>query len=274
MKTINSKNSVKFSFFTDPTTDKYIGFAGPIKVYSTEIFVDTRSGKGYDKVIKNLEPMIYNFAAKYHFNGNTFDDNRHDVIVHILEGIPKYDPRREMKLSSFIQMRVARRLINELRDKSRNYRNATFLNISTYSVSCPCGHGFVETVSTNEDFCCPECNKTVDSGSKTPINIQEVNESTLGCVDDDPDLHAYFNVDESIYHSKSNRPDEITMNKSDMSKWLGQEDPRVARIVELIYFNDYSITAAAKEVGLTGAGANIKLKNLRNNKVVKELFNR
>ena len=108
MKTINSRRQIrhKVEIFIDPKTGKNNGFVGFVTLYDAEIYVDTRDGTGYSEVIKKLEPLICRFAHKYHFNGNAFEDTKHDVIVHILEGIPKYNPNKEMKLSKNLSKKI------------------------------------------------------------------------------------------------------------------------------------------------------------------------
>jgi predicted Zn-ribbon and HTH transcriptional regulator len=186
--------------------------------------------------------------------------------------MPKYNPDKNMKLSSFLQMRVDRRLINELRDKSRKSKNATLLNIVTYNVTCDCGYNFVSTVNKDDMPRCPECGKYVSTeAKKLPVTIFEVNESMARYDDGGSETNAsmYERIpDESV------QIEDDVIYSYDMNKWLQNEDPRVVKIINLMYFHDYSITAAAKEVGLTGAGANIKLKDLRNNRIVREIFGR
>jgi RNA polymerase sigma factor (sigma-70 family) len=266
MKTINSK---KIQVLCDEDGNPN-GFVGTVQVYDKNIYVDTRDGTGYDKVIKNLESLIYRLALKYTFNGNSLDDTKHDIIVHILEGIAKYDPNKKMKLSSFLQMRVDRRLINDIRNRNRGYKNATFLNIINYNITCSCGCIFSVTVNKGDKYTvCPYCSKQVVCDSKNnAVNIFEVNESMLeqGSIDNNSYV-GDFGTHKNMFY------DDV-INQKDIEKWLLNEDPRVAKIVELIYFYDYSVSSAAEQVGLTSAGAHLKLKNLQRKKVVREIFNR
>src|SRR5271169_3035249 len=114
MKTINSKKTATkqkaVETFHDPRTKEYVGFRGLVRLYDEDIYIDTRTGKGYDEVIKKLSALVRKFMSRFHFNGNSSADTKHDIIVHILEGIPKYNPDRNTKLSTFIEMRVGRRL--------------------------------------------------------------------------------------------------------------------------------------------------------------------
>jgi hypothetical protein len=69
-----------------------------------------------------------------------------------------------------------------------------------------------------------------------------------------------------VFGNNTNNIDNEVIFLHDIKKWLVDEDPRVIEMVELIYFHDYSVKAAAEIVGLSGAGANMKLKDLSKNK--------
>ncbi len=276
MKTINSKKNTQshedFRYFIDEETGECSGFAGTVTLYDSKIYVDTRTGIGYKEVIEKLKPLIHKLANRYHFNGNLFEDTRQDIIVHILEGIPKYDPHKDTKLSTFIEMRVNRRLINEIRNRSRISKNATYLKVGVFNVQCDCGHSFIHKLGEFYEIKCHECGRVIDDNTKKmPMTIPEVSESMLrpgGLYENMPDYQ------DPIIGDEAECIDESVIFMHDMRKWLENEDPRVVKILELIYFQDYSIKAAAEEVGLSGAGANMKLKELANNKLVRELFNR
>jgi RNA polymerase sigma factor (sigma-70 family) len=281
MKTINSKRKSKSDgapeIFVDKKTSEYHGFAGNVMLYDSEIYIDTRTGTGYDEVLKKLRPLVHKLMSKFHFNGNASSDTKHDIIVHILEGIPKYDPRKNTKLSTFIEMRVNRRLINELRDKSRISRNATFLNVGTFHVVCQCGNDFVATISNSEEnvATCPECGLSLEKAKKkVSVNTPEVNESMLYIDDELHQTTIQISDHDQIIREADKAVDDDVIFKHDMCKFLETADPRIIKIFELMYFHDYSIKAAAEEVGLSGAGANMKLKNLQDNKIIQELFDR
>jgi hypothetical protein len=115
---------------------------------------------------------------------------------------------------------------------------------------------------------CSECDRTIQEiKRKIPINASEINESMLS-----PN-GLYENFYDAV-HDQIHSIDDDAIFSHDIKNWLSKEDPRVVRIVELIYFHDYSVKAAAEKVGLSGAGANMKLKELSKNKIVKELFGR
>jgi len=220
-------------------------------------------------------------AHKYRLKGNAFEDNKQNIIVHILEGIPKYNPFKNTKLSTFIQMRVERRLINEIRNESRLSRNANYLNVQAYNIICNCGSEYPVTVAKRRmlsHIICSKCGSRASEqrilGYSSPeISLESVLEK---CSNGDAvqDMSILQNSSSDILNTQDNHPDDKIIYMHDIQKWLEKEDPRTAEIVKLICFQDYSISAAAEKVGLTGAGVNMKLKSLKSKKIVRELLGR
>ena len=62
------------------------------------------------------------------------------------------------------------------------------------------------------------------------------------------------------------------MRDFDIFNILSSEDDITRKIASLMYSKDYSITDAAKEVGLTCWAASLRLKKLKNKKHIKEFF--
>lgn len=286
MKTINSQRNQlnrHFELFMDAKTNKYCGFSGIVRVNDKDIYVNTRGGTGYDKVIEELSKLVDYLARKYRKKGYSFEDNKQNVMLHILEGIPKYNPLKNTKLSTFIQMRVEKRLINEIRNESRLSKNATFLNTHTYSVHCECGHNYTTTITKRamlKHSSCGHCKRNAEGQKVFSVSNPEVSLETvvdrLGDGDTSVDVGSLYSssMSDLMQGCEETSLDEEVISSYDLKKWLDEEDPRVAKIIELVCFKDYSIKAAAEQVGLTGAGANIKLKELKNKKIVRELFGR
>jgi len=279
MKTLNSRKNKELQIFTD-NADKLIGFAGFVDVYEEQIYIDTRTGEGYNKVIRKLDKLISYLAVKYRFNGFSFEDGRQHVTLHILEGIPKFDPRRGVKLSTFIQMMVSRRLINELRNDSKTARNATFLNIRTYSCVCKCGYNTITTLSSDEKISgnCDQCGHPLSESERViPTNPVEIS-LDRGIFhyktenNDSPELSEDNEL--STLYSEKVALDDSVISSCDIQKWLANEEPMVVKLIELICFHDYSLKAAADHVGISRAWADIKLKKLKDKSIVKEIFGR
>jgi DNA-directed RNA polymerase sigma subunit (sigma70/sigma32) len=275
MKTLNSRKN------------KQNSFAGTVDVYDEKIYIDTDSGEGYDKVITKLDKLINFLAVKYRFHGFTFEDGRQHVTMHILEGIPKFDPSKGVKLSTFIQMMVSRRLINELRNESKSSRNATFLNVRSYSCICSCGYNNNITISADDDIGghCDRCRahlsgaRRVISVNPSEISLDEhlknMRHPDRGIADADVFTSEMSDRNDFMQTcDEKSTLDENVIMSYDVQKWLATEDPLVVRLIELICIRDYSLKAAADEVGISRAWADVKLKQLKDKHIVKEIFGR
>lgn len=275
MKTINSEEK-DYEVFLGPNNE-YLGFAGKVQIHDSEVYVDTRTGKGYDEVLKKLDRLIRFLASKYRFKGFTNEDSRQHISMRIIEGIPKFDPRKEVKLSTFIQMRVNRRLINELRDERHMSKNATLLNVNSYNHLCSCGHSFILVISEDdacEDKVCEKCHASVKSARRVSVGFSEVSlDSHFSNIREGEGDEDTGDFELLVANDNCFEENDIIL-KYDMDNWLKGEDPTIVKLVELVLLRDYSISKAAKEVGLSNAGANSKLKGLKNNKIIREMLGR
>jgi len=263
--------------------DKYIGFSGQVCVYKEEIFVDTRTGVGYDKVIEKLQPYINNIVRKYGFEnvGFSVEDAKQHIIMRILEGIPKYDPQRNTTLSSFLYMRVERRVINEIRNMGAGIKNPTILKTTLYSVMCRCGNQTTVAVNNDDGLKyneCEDCGNTLENEKKYRINKQPmplaemVSKNIAYLTPDDLVSENSFYI--PLVYGEKLELEDAAIAKCDFDKWMDGEDDQMRKLIELIYRDDYSIIKAAKEVGLSHMGAYNKLKQLKRKKRVRDMFNR
>lgn len=287
MKTINL-NSNKIQTFYN-SDGKYEGFAGVIKLFKNSVYIDTRNGIGYDKAMKELEPYVNYLANKYNFSGLGFsyEDTKQHIIMRILEGIPQYNPTRETKLSTFLYMRIERRLINEIRNLSTDSKNPTTLKTSLYSVSCECGKKFVISVSSDEpveEKQCHSCGNTLEGARVYSINkppesldtviaryIKYMDEKNKMSIDD---VVSEDSFDIPLVYGEKPKLEDVVISKHDFEKWMESEDPQIRQLVELICFKDYSVKAAAEAVGISHTGASNKLKKLKRKKKIRDMFGR
>ena len=286
MKVLNDNIKEMELFFNKK--GKMDGFAGHIAVYDESLYVNTRSGKGYDKLLTKLDKFISYLAAKYNFKGFSFEDNRQQIALHILEGISKFNPQKGTKFSSFIQMRVSRRLINDIRDEHRYSKDATILNVRSYTYVCSCNCRTTVSIpvgkETNES--CVNCSRLLRDAKRTSSNAHELpigafqfkSKHSRGVKKNQN--HVFHNFDFSpendllqiINYRPS--PAKAVISAHDIQKWLKSEDPSLAKIINLMYTCDYTIKDAAQEVGMTVAAASVKLKRIKNKQIVKEIFGR
>ena len=257
--------------------DQVLGFIGTLMVNGRSIYVDTRDGTGYKSVLEGLGALITDLSTKYYFLGNTREDTRQDIILLMLEGIPKYDPRKGTRLCTFLTMRTNRLLANTIRDKSRFLRNATFLNVTSFHATCECGNSFSATIAKNdEEIVCDRCGKAIIN--KMLINTPEVTESGLYFTKDGEEKPGNIDGlslnDLDIIGNPQVAVDEQVMAKERMDMLTDLRDAKMDEIIGLICYQDYSITDAAERVGMSNGGVNMKLKKLRDRKVVRDILGR
>lgn len=285
MKVINLNKKVEI--FRDPKTNKYIGFAGNIELYNKNIFIDTRDGTGYDNIIKELDKNINYLSYKYNLSnlGYTFEDTKQHIIMRILEGIPKYNPENKMSLSTFLFMIVERRIINEIRNSNTDSKNPTVLRTSLYTINCKCGNKFIISTSGDdkvEENICYLCNNTLENAKIFSISVpsesiedvtafySKLNKEKIHLNDVISENDFYIPL---VFGYKPKLEDQVAI-KVDMEKFTRSEDPKIKKLINLVCFNDYSIKAAAKVVGMSHTGATNKLAQLKRKKIIRDLFGR
>jgi len=280
MKTINLNNK-QVETFIEPISNKYMGFAGIIKINSNDsVFVDTRDGKGYDRVIESMSKMITYLSNKFRFNGFAKDDVKQHIVMLILDGIPKFNPNLDVKLSTFLQIRVGRRLINEVRDNSRYFRNATFLNLNRYRVNCKCGNNFALSICEDQDIDseeCPNCNTKIINSKKYNISHNEIlfNDNIYNKNNDPVHDNSLDNIiDSNIFGEEKSPLEDDIIFMNDLQDCITNEGPEVIKMMSLICLYDYSISDAAKEAGISYTHAANLLKNMRNNKKIQKLMDK
>lgn len=262
MKTINTKKSGnKDEVLTNKNTDIQYGFAGMAKIYDSEVYIDTRDGTGYDKAIVKFKPLINRLSKKYNFRGNTIEDTKHDIIIHILEGIQDYNPEKNMKLSTFIEMRASKRIINSVRKQCQLSNNATFVNLGLYNVICDCGYTFRAKIVEVDNITCPSCGNEINSNNFRFVGFGESQENDRK---HEADIRVFNEVGKSI--------DEEVIFNHDMSNALKNEDIETKSLVGYIYHEGLSITGAAQKSNILPASANKKLKRLGEKDKIQKVF--
>jgi RNA polymerase sigma factor (sigma-70 family) len=232
---------------------EYTGFAGLVKVKDQELFVDCRSGVGIDKVVAAMSDLISYLASKFNFDGFDLEDKKQHIALRIVEGIPQFKPDKGAKLSSFLQMRITRRLINEVRDANRSRKSATNLKTRVFSYHCSCGNAFSAEESVTA---CDVCSKAINPEKRrwikqSTVSIEEAGDGYIGAAGTD------------------------TMNKHintiELEESLQNVDQDTKDIVCMIY-NDCSLSVIAEKLGMSQSNVYAKLKKLRKNKKLHEII--
>lgn len=217
-------------------------FEGIVKVYNEEYYVNTRTGLGLDKVLKKIEPLLNKMASKTYINGYGFEDIKQELAAIAIDGIRSYNPDKNVKLSTFLHIHLNNKIISKLRRENKASKDAFSLH--------------------SED----------DGNSKISQARGELSFSQ--CLPEDGNINAFENTlgeESSLYGERmlSYSDIDFTVSIQNLAEFI---DEKTLKIINLIYYNDYSIKDAAKEVGLTGWAASTRLKKLSDDSRFREVF--
>jgi len=268
--------------------DKERGFIGKAFIYDKEIFINTFTGQGYDKVIETMTDYINWYSGKIRLAGFDREDIKQLIVLIILDGIRRYNPNvkingNKIKLSTFLYVHIRNRIISRIKEETRQSLNATY-NAPQYKFTCPCGVSFSSTMADAK--CCIACKMVIpneftpDSKWKKraehvePVSLDGIMSSMNEEESSDKASRVHYNGRNNSlidFFGKVESVEDID-RELDFSNVLSEEDDVTRKIAELMYNEDYSITDAAREVGLTCWAASLRLKKLKSKKHIREFF--
>jgi len=261
------------------------GFVGKAFVYDEEIFINTFTGEGYDLVVNKMKNYIDWYSGNVRLAGFDREDIKQFMFVLLLDGIRRYNPRpsnsyTNIKLSTFLYIHIKNRIISRIKEETRQSLNASY-NEPTYKFICPCKTFFVSNRSDASKSSCVSCGKMVDSTWKIRAQHHEpISLDALMAPTSEDDNHGdrgsrvHYNGKRNNFIDFFGRVSDVedVDRNLDFLNVLDSEDSTTRKIAELMYNNDYSITDAAKEVGLTCWAASLRLKKLKSKKHIREFF--
>lgn len=254
---------------------KHYGFAGSVKVYDDDIFIDTRNGKGYDLLFNKMRQFVSYTASKYNMENQDLDDMEQNVALYILEGLPYYNPNRGTKLSTFLQMRINRQIINEIKRQGTDSRNPTLLKTTLYSVVCDCGRAFTLCAGQNKkelNNICYGCNKSIKTAKIFPINKPPVKFEDLRF--NNKYKEDYFFSDDNqdlCFIQNSVRFDENFNSNKDVENIIEKQSTKVKKMLKAMCFDDQDKVKAIKASNMSYAQAVKKIERLKENKIIQSM---
>jgi RNA polymerase sigma factor (sigma-70 family) len=257
--------------------DRTPGFVGKAFIYDEEIFINTLTGEGYDVVVGKMKNYIDWYSGKIRLAGFDRDDIKQLIVMILLDGIRRYNPQLKIKLSTFLYVHIRNRIISRIKEETRQSLNATY-NAPMFKFICPCGTSF----SSNKDEAtnCKACKAPISNTwvirpeHCEPISLDGIMSSMNDDESSDKASRIHYNGRNNSlidFFGKVETVEDIDRNL-DFSNILSDEDEVTRKIAELMYNEDYSITDAAKEVGLTCWAASLRLKKLKSKKHIREFF--
>lgn len=136
-------------------------FVGNVKVTkNVEVFVNTKTGEGYDKIIPYLNNLIRVYSKKYTFYDEEQSDMRQSIIEYSLNAIKGYNQKSQGAFLGYIGKCINSKLINKCVDRTRVSKNPTWVRGKYYGVTCDkCG--YTCHASTNAATKCTGCGALV-----------------------------------------------------------------------------------------------------------------
>lgn len=261
--------------------DKERGFAGNALLYDECIYINTFTGEGYELVVNKMRKYIDWYSGKIRLSGFEREDIKQLIVLMLLDGIRRYNPELKIKLSTFLYVHIKNRMISRIKEETRQSLNATYNEPSSKFI-CPCGTAAVLNKNDALNYKCISCKIVLDENwliraeHHEPISLDGIMSAANS--DDDSADNVSSRIDYSgkknsfiDFFGKIDTTEDVD-HSLDFSNILREEDITTKKIAELMYHDDYSITDAANEVGLTCWAASLRLKKLKNKKHIQEFF--
>lgn len=220
------------------------GFKSYVQVYDETYYVDTFSGEGLDKVLKKMDPLISKYASTTYIPSYSFEDVKHEITILTLEGIQYFEPNRGVKLSTFLQTHLHNKIISKIKSENK---------------------------MSNDAF--NYFDKTDPANKKNKRARKELHFSQFikPGEPDEPGFENSIPDDGGLYSTPCSDYDLVDFETS-LLKISSKLDLKTRKIIELVYFEDYSIKDAAATVGLSGWAASMRLKKLAMRGTFKTIF--
>ena len=221
------------------------GYRAYVQVYDESIYVDTFSGEGFDKVMVKINPLLCKFASTTYIANSSFEDVKNELSILALEGIRAFEPFRNVKLSTFLQTHLHNKIISKIKSDNKMSHDA---------------YGLYE--------------KNSDNLSKLKKVRSEIHFSQFSKPGTDAENISFESSipDDGGLHSSGFSNYDLVDFETSLLKISSKLDWKTRKIIELVYFEDYSIKDAAEHVGLTGWAASMRLKKLAIRGAFKTIF--
>jgi len=229
-------------------------FEGIVEVYDETFYLNTETGVGVGAVLKKIGPLINKWAYKSRLPNYTIEDLKQEIAIIAIDGMKAFQPSRKVKLSTFLHTHINYKMISKIRNVNKIGNDASFLLEKDKDIERDKNHKKHSMRVARKECLFGSMNSNHKSKGKRPSNTSKTF-----------DYQSVVKNEDGLYGSSQKTERYLNMRLSFdlLSKTL---DEKTAKIIELILDKDYTIKAAAEEVGLTGWAASKRLKSLTRNK--------
>jgi RNA polymerase sigma factor (sigma-70 family) len=246
-------------------------YAELVDMYDEKIFVNTETKEGYDKVLKKIDPLLCKWATKTYISGYHFNDIKQELSIMIIEGINAFDPDKKVKLSSFLHNHLKNKLISKLKSANKLSNDAYGLSEEKTKTICSCGGLFSEKGKVNV---CKECGNEygpVYRNSREELVFSIMPKRSPSTGEEYLDFESSLATSDGMFSSGKSEYDKVDLDLA-IEKLSAQVDVKTRTILKMVCLEGFSISDAAKHVGITGWAASMRLKKIKANKILNDIL--
>lgn len=256
-------------------------FKGIVRMYDEDVYVNTQTKEGYARVLERIDPLLCKWASKTYMPGYNFEDIKQELALIIIEGVNAYNPDKKVKLSTFLHTHLRNKLVSKIKSVNKLSNDAYSLYEKVESEMCECG-GLIsfsktrclESNSLITRYGCEQCEKEYKPNyrrSREELVFSSMPKTDPSSGEEYAEFENGLSNADNLYYNGSSTLDridlEITIEK--LSKII---DEKTYIILKMVCLEGHSIKDAAKEVGLTGWAASMRLKKLNRYKIINDLL--
>ena len=221
-------------------------------------------------------------ASKTYMPGYNFSDIKQELIVIAIEGVNAFDPKKNVKLSTFLHIHLRNKLISKIKSVNKLSNDAFSLSENMKEdVICSCGGKIIADEYIEEDtgkvkrgHSCEICSKNYSHPhrrSREELIFSRMPRVNPNDGEEYADFQSSLSSESGLYASDRSAYDDVELDLL-INKLSEVIDEKTSTILRKVCLEGFSIKDAAESVGLTGWAASMRLKKLDRFKIVKDLF--
>jgi RNA polymerase sigma factor (sigma-70 family) len=256
-------------------------FKGIVKMYDEEVHINTLTKEGYARVLERIDPLLCKWASKTYMPGYTFEDIKQELALIIIEGVNAYDPSKKVKLSTFLHTHLRNKLISKIKSVNKLSNDAYSLHEKAELEICECG-GLIsfkkirnlETRDVFTKYSCEECSKEYKPNhrrSREELVFSAMPKTDPRSGEEYAEFENCLSNSDNFYSNNSTPFERVDLELA-IEKLSEMIDKKTYIILRMVCLEGHSIKDAAREVGLTGWAASMRLKKLERYKVINDLL--
>lgn len=255
-------------------------FEGIVRMYDEDVYINTATREGYARVLERIDPLLCKWASKTYMPGYNFEDIKQELSIIIIEGVNAFNPDKNVKLSTFLHTHLRNKLVSKIKSVNKLSNDAFSLYEKSVKELCDCG-GLISikkirnlNSSIISKYSCDECDqeyKQIYRKSREELVFSSMPKTDPGSGEEYAEFQSSLADTDSLYADTNTVFDRIDLEIA-VEKLSEIIDEKTAQILRMVCLEGFSIKDAAKQVGLTGWAASMRLKKLSRYKIIKDLL--